>query len=84
MIRAEAEFLAVLLYCLPSYRGFAEETLETSLCDFSRLVVMDMNLIVFVELKLLLGTSIGLQSDFEAMSWCNRLQLVNFCFMDCV
>jgi hypothetical protein len=43
-----------------------------------------MDLIVFVELKLLFCTGIGLQSDFEAMSWCNRLQLVDFCFVDCL
>ena len=84
VIGSEALFFAVFLYCLPSYRRFAKKALEPFLCDFFRLVVVDMNLVVFVELKLLFSTSIGLQSDLEAMRWRNRLQFVDFCFVNCV
>jgi len=84
VIRSQALFFAIFLYCLPSYRRFAEETLETFLRDFFGLVVVDMDLVVFVELELLFSTSVGLEGDLEAMSWCNRLQLVDFCFVDCV
>ena len=43
-----------------------------------------MDLLVFVKLKLLFSASVGLESDLEAMTWCYRLQLVDFCLVDCV
>lgn len=84
MIGSKTHIFAVLLYGLPSYGGFAKEAFKPSFCDISRLVVVHMDLVAFVDLELLLGTIVGLQSDFETMGWSDGFQLVNFCFVDCM